>query len=204
MMSIKKLKRSLSIIDISCFDTCIGWNAPDYYDDYYKYFDSEDDIERRGSLLIFAWMLHGAWYGCEYPFNDSVYHNHNGSEHYKSGKLHYIEKYVGKFLKYKDEIQRDFPKTFEAITLLVPGIVAKRNYLTKAHYFSAETEESLMKLDGCSEVFGPSGKKAQEAGYYGIIRDELDVDMIIENLGVKVITFDTTNEEYEKIMNEYS
>ena len=200
----KQLKRSLSIVDISCFDTCIGWTAPDFYDDYYKYFDSEDDIERRGSLLCFAWMLHGAWYGCEYPFNDAVYTYHNGRKNHKGGKEHYIEKYVGKFLECKNEIQRDFPKTFEAITLLVPSIVAKRNYSTKAHYFSAETEERLMKLDGYREVFCTNDEEARASGYYGIIRRELDVDMMIEKLGVKVITFDTTSEEYEKIMNEYS
>ena len=182
----------------------MGWSAPDYYDDYYKYFDSEDVIERRGSLLIFVWMLHGAWYGCEYPFNDAVYTYHNGRKNHKGGKEHHIEKYIDKFLKCKNEIQSDFPKTFEAITLLVPNIVAKRHYLTKAHYFSAETEERLMKLGCYKEVFCTNDEEAKAYGYYGMIRDELDVDMMIEKLSVTVITFDTTNEEYEKIMNEYN
>ena len=193
----------MSIIDISCFDTCIGWTAPDFYDDYYKYFDSEDIIERRGSLLIFAWMLHGAWYGCEYPFNDAVYAYHNGQLNHKGGKEHDIEKYVGKLLEYKNEIQRDFPKTFKVITLLVRDIVARRHSLTKEHYFPAETEERLMKLDGYKEVFCTNKAEAKASGYYGFIRAELDVDMMIEKLGVTVITFDTPREEVERWKKQY-
>ena len=68
-----KLKRVLSFIGISCFDTATGWQGLKYHDDYYQYFDSEDDIDRRGSLLILAWMLHAAKNGCEYPFDETIY-----------------------------------------------------------------------------------------------------------------------------------
>jgi hypothetical protein len=191
----KKLKRVLSFIDISCFDTCTGWNELRYHDDYYQYFDSEDDIERRGSLLIFAWMLQGAMNGCEYPFDETVYlHGET--------KPHYIDKYIEKFLKCKNEIQRDFPITFEEIRILVQNLVFF-DYITKVPYFKADIKERLIKLAGFSEVFGANFKKLPNySGCYGAIKGELDVDMMIEKLGVKVITFDTPREEVEKIMNE--
>ena len=104
-------------------------------------------------------------------------------------------------MKCKNEIQRDYPITFEAIRLLVQNLVFFE-YITRSRYFPAEVEERLIKLDGFREVFGANLKKLPEYSCYGTIKDELGVDMMIEKLGVKVITFDTPREEVEKIMNE--
>lgn len=190
----EKLKKVLSFIDISEFYTATGWNGLRYHDDYYQYFNSEDDIERRGSLLIFTWMLQAAKDGCEYPFDETIYlHGQT--------KPHYIDKYVGEFLKCKNEIQRDYPITFEAIRLLVQNLVFFE-YITRSHYFPVEVEERLIKLDDFSEVFGTNLKKLPEYSCYGTIKDELGVDTMIKKLSVKVITFDTPSEEVDRIMNE--
>jgi len=158
-------------IDISQFDTCIGWQMEDYYEDYYLYFDSKDDVERRGSILIFAWMLHGAWNGAEYPFSKIEKEDLRRPE--ISAKHHDIVLYLDKFIKCKNEIEKDFPISFYSVGFIIQELLAD-------NYFSPSRKTKLMEIDGFSEIFCTD--HLERKYFHEHIREEMDVDMMIKIL----------------------